>query len=69
MRVINPRTGKSTLANAQHDTASQATLLSKRLIEELELGINTDYNLTIRTLTDQTIADLLARVWTRDPTT
>ena len=54
VRVIKPRTGKSTLAYAQHDTASQATLVSKRLIEELELDINTDYNLTIRTLADQT---------------
>ena len=53
VRVINPRTGKLTLAYAQHDTASQATLVSKRLIEELKLDINTDYNLTIRTLADQ----------------
>ena len=29
VRVINPVTGKSTLAYAQHDTASQATLISK----------------------------------------
>ena len=29
VRVINPDTGKSTLAYAQHDTASQATLISE----------------------------------------
>ena len=35
VRVINPRTGKSTLVYAQNDTASQVTLISKRLKDEL----------------------------------
>ena len=54
MRVIKPRTGKSTLAYAQHDTAFQVTLVFKRLIEELELDVNTNYKLSIRILADQT---------------
>ena len=33
--VINPDTGKSTLAYMQHDTASQATLISESLKTEL----------------------------------
>ena len=35
VKVINPGTGKATLAHAQHDTASQATLISKSLRNEL----------------------------------
>ena len=35
VRVINQETGRSTLAYAQHDTASQATLISDSLREEL----------------------------------
>ena len=36
VRVINPCSGKSVLAYAQHDTASQATLISERLKNELD---------------------------------
>ena len=53
VRVINPTTGKSTLAYAQHDTASQATLISKRLKHELNLDVKND-SVIIRTLADQT---------------
>ena len=54
VRVINPVTGKSTLAYAQHDTASQATLVSKRLRDELDLDTIRDPTVTIKTLSDQT---------------
>ena len=39
VRVINPHTGESTLAYAQHDTASQVTLISDAL--KTELGLET----------------------------
>ena len=54
VRVINQTTGCSTLAYAQHDTASQATLISDSLREELGLEVTTDPFITIRTLADQT---------------
>ena len=54
VRVINQTTGCSTLAYAQHDTASQATLISDLLREELGLEVTTDPFITIRTLADQT---------------
>ena len=38
VRVVNPVTGKSTLIYAQHDTASQAALISKSLRDELGLA-------------------------------
>ena len=55
VRVINPRTGKSTLVYAQHDTASQVTFISRRLKDELNLEVNSDSGVTIRTLAEQTI--------------
>ena len=39
VRVVYPQTGKSTLAFAQHDAGSQATLISERLKTELGLGV------------------------------
>ena len=54
VRVINPATGKSTLAYAQHDTASQATLVSERLRNELDLETICDSSVSIKTLSDQT---------------
>ena len=54
VRVINPVTGKSTLAYAQHDTASQATLISDWLKNELDLKTVSDPTVTIKTLSDQT---------------
>ena len=54
VRVINQTTGCSTLAYAQHDTASQATLISDSLREELGLEVTTDPFITICTLADQT---------------
>ena len=54
VRVINQATSRSTLAYAQLDTASQATLISDSFIEELGLEVTTDPSITIRKLADQT---------------
>ena len=54
VRVINPATGRSTLAYAQHDTASQATLISEGLRDELDLETVKDPSVTIKTLSDHT---------------
>ena len=53
VRVVNSNTGCSTLAYAQHDTASQATLISDTLRNELGLEAIPDPSITIRTLADQ----------------
>ena len=53
VRVINPSTGRSTLVYAQHDTASQATLISERL-KNKNLVVDKKRNITIRTLAPQT---------------
>ena len=53
VKVVNPRTGKATHAYAQHDTASQATLISDSLKHELGLGTDHNRNITIRTLAKQ----------------
>ena len=55
VRVINPNTGKSTLAYTQHDTASQVMLISDALKTELGLETNSDPNVKIRTLSDETV--------------
>ena len=55
MRVINPVTGRSTLAYAQHDTAFQATLISKSLRDKLGLATKTNHAITIRILAEQTM--------------
>jgi len=54
VRVLNPWTGKTTFAYAQHDTASQATLVSERLVKELDLNVDTSKAINIRTLAQQT---------------
>ena len=54
VRVINPRTGNSTLVYGQHDTASQVTVVSERLVNELDLNVNSDHVLNIRMLAEQT---------------
>ena len=54
VRVINPDTKKSTLAYALLDTASQPTLISKRLCNELGLKRNVNASTAIRTLGDLT---------------
>ena len=40
VRVINPSTGRSTFVYAQHNTASQATLISERLKNVLNLAVD-----------------------------
>ena len=54
VRVINPDTGKLTLAYAQHSTASQATIISESLKTELGLNTNKDKTITISNLAQQT---------------
>ena len=61
VRVINQNNGRSTLAYAQLETASQATLISDALREELGLEAVSDPSLKIRTLADQT-ATCLGRI-------
>ena len=55
VRVVNPVTGKSTLAYAQHDTASQATMISKSLRDEFGLATKMDHAISICTLAEQTM--------------
>ena len=54
MRVINPSTRRSTLVYAQHDTAAQATLISERLKNELNLAVDKKRDITIRALAQET---------------
>ena len=54
VRVFNPDTNKCTLAYAQHDTASRATLISEQLKNELGLNIIKSRKVKIRTLAEQT---------------
>ena len=54
VRVNNPSTKRSTLVYAQHDTASQATLITETLKNELNLAVDIKRNITIQTLAQQT---------------
>ena len=54
VRVTNPETGKSTLAIAQHDTASRATSISE-FEGRAWVAIETDHAITIRTFAEQTM--------------
>ena len=51
----NPAAGKSTVAYAQLDNVSQATLISDSLKNKLGLKIKTDHSVTLRTLADKTV--------------
>ena len=53
VKVINPRTGRFTLAYAQHDTASQGTIVSKSLMDELGLVASKRSQIHIRTLANE----------------
>ena len=55
VRVINPNTGKSTLAYAQHETASQVALISDVLKNELGLETNSNLKVKICTLSNVTV--------------
>ena len=50
VKVINPSSGKCALVYAQHDTASQVTLILERLSNELGLEMKDSNAITIRTL-------------------
>ena len=54
VRVLNPYTGKFALAYTRHVTASQATLISERLKNELGLDVDATQKVRIRTLAEQT---------------
>ena len=54
VRAINPDTGKTTLAYAKLDTASQATLISEKICKELSLKRNANVSTLIRTLEEGT---------------
>ena len=56
VKVVNPKTGQSTLVYAHHDTGSRATLISDNLIKELGLETVPDPTITLRTLADQKVA-------------
>ena len=53
--VINFITGQSILAYLQHDTASQATLISDRLRNKLDLETVSNLSVSIKTLSNQTV--------------
>ena len=55
VKVVNPRTGESTLAYAQHNTAFQAMLISENLKKELGLESRPYPSVMIRTLADGTV--------------
>ena len=55
VKVVNPESGISTLAYAQHDTGSQVTLISENVKRELGLKTTPDPTVTIRTLADQKV--------------
>ena len=55
VKVMHPHTGESTLAYAQHNTASQVTLTPNALKNELGLETNSDPNIKIPTLADETV--------------
>ena len=54
VKVINPSSGRCALVYAQHDTASQVTLVSERLRNELGLKMEDSNAITIRTLAEET---------------
>ena len=56
VRVLNPATGKSTSAFAQFDTASQATLISENLRDELKLTLKTNSCTSIRTIAEISVS-------------
>ena len=53
VRVFNPNTGMSALAFAQHDIASQATLISEGLKDELGLDVDSSQKVEIRSVAEQ----------------
>ena len=56
VKIVNPATGKSSLVYAQHNTASQATLISETLKVELGLRATPDPAVSLRTLTNEKVS-------------
>ena len=54
-RVINPQTGKSKLVCCQQDNGSQLTIISNKLLEELNLEPYDQASYRIETLTGATL--------------
>ena len=70
VRVVNASTGKSTHAYAQHNKASQATLISEGLTSELGLDVDSSRKMKIRTLAEETTLSVcLARFTIQSLTT
>ena len=58
VKTVNPATGKSSLVYAQHDTASQATLISETLKAELGLRATPDPTVSFRTLANEKVSSV-----------
>ena len=56
VKIVNPTTGKSSLVYAQHDTASQATLISETLKAKLGLRASPDPTVSLRTLANEKVS-------------
>ena len=52
-KPLIPAPGGKLLVYAQHDTVSQATLISERLKNELDLAADKNWTIAIRTLAQQ----------------
>ena len=57
-RIINPQTGKSKLVYCQQDGGSQLTIISKKLVEELNLEPYDQASFGIETMTGATLTHL-----------
>ena len=53
VKVISSNSGRCVLVYLQHDTASQVTLISERLSDELDLKMKDSNAITIRTLAEE----------------
>ena len=56
VKVLNPATGKSTLVYVQLVTASQATLISENLHDELKLTRKTNSCTSLRTIAETSLS-------------
>ena len=58
VQISNPCTGKNTLVYAQHDPGSQVTLISKTLLEELDLVPVGKSQITLHTISSSETSEL-----------
>ena len=56
VKIVNSTTGNSSLVYAQHDTASQATLISETLKAEFGLQATPDPTVSLRTLANERVS-------------